>query len=82
MSQNQISFSETNRIKIQGPLPEKLVFQEGVRRAPDRGFRLSKAQTKTALKNALRYTRIQKALERYFQKIGVQNLRKLENRFP
>lgn len=55
MSQNQLSFSETNRIKIQGPLPEKLVFQDGVRRAPDRGFRLSKAQTKTALKNALRY---------------------------
>jgi urocanate hydratase len=55
MSQNQLSFSETNRIKIQGPLPEKPVFKSGVRRAPDRGFRLSKAQTKTALKNALRY---------------------------
>ncbi|MBK5254055.1 MAG: urocanate hydratase [Peptostreptococcaceae bacterium] len=30
-------------------------FVEGVRRAPDRGFRLTKAQTRLALKNALRY---------------------------
>ena len=34
------------------PLPS---FQEGIRRAPDRGFRLTEAQTMTALKNALRY---------------------------
>jgi len=55
MSQNQKSYSETNRIKIQGPLPAELEFKPGVRRAPDRGFRLSKEQTRTALKNALRY---------------------------
>jgi len=30
-------------------------FVPGVRRAPDRGFRLTRAQTETALKNALRY---------------------------
>ena len=35
-------------------LPEKATFQEGIRRAPDRGFRLTQAQTEIALKNALR----------------------------
>jgi urocanate hydratase len=42
-------------IKLDNKLPEKKTFQEGIRRAPDRGFRLTKAQTKIALKNALRY---------------------------
>ena len=42
-------------IKLDDVLPEKTVFQEGIRRAPDRGFRLSQAQTEIALKNALRY---------------------------
>ena len=36
-------------------LPEYPAFAEGIRRAPDRGFRLTPAQTETALKNALRY---------------------------
>ena len=36
-------------------LPEKKTFEPGIRRAPDRGFRLTKEQTKIALKNALRY---------------------------
>lgn len=36
-------------------LPEYPVFEEGIRRAPDRGYRLTEAQTVTALKNALRY---------------------------
>lgn len=36
-------------------LPEKKSFEQGIRRAPDRGFRLSKDQTKIALRNALRY---------------------------
>ena len=31
-------------------LPEKATFQEGIRRAPDRGFRLTQAQTEIALK--------------------------------
>ena len=42
-------------IKLGNELPEYPKFQEGIRRAPDRGFRLTKAQTKIALKNALRY---------------------------
>jgi urocanate hydratase len=36
-------------------LPPKKEFVPGIRRAPDRGFSLTAAQTKTALKNALRY---------------------------
>ena len=42
-------------IKLGHELPEYPAFEEGRRRAPDRGFRLSKGQTKIALKNALRY---------------------------
>lgn len=36
-------------------LPAKKDFAEGIRRAPDRGFKLTKNQAKVALKNALRY---------------------------
>lgn len=36
-------------------LPPPPVFEKGIRRAPSRGFRLSEEQTRTALKNALRY---------------------------
>lgn len=36
-------------------LPPKKEFKKGIRRAPDRGFRLTKNQTEIALKNALRY---------------------------
>jgi len=36
-------------------LPEYPDFVDGIRRAPDRGFRLTKNQTEIALKNALRY---------------------------
>lgn len=42
-------------IKLDLGYPDMPEFQEGIRRAPDRGFRLTKAQTKIALKNALRY---------------------------
>ena len=35
--------------------PDMPPFAQGVRRAPSRGFRLTKAQTALALKNALRY---------------------------
>ena len=39
-----------------GPeLPPPPVFDPTLRRAPDRGFKLTPAQTRTALKNALRY---------------------------
>ncbi len=36
-------------------LPEYPKFVKDIRRAPDRGFTLTSAQTKTALRNALRY---------------------------
>ncbi|MEN1758980.1 urocanate hydratase [Anoxynatronum sibiricum] len=42
-------------IKLTGPLPDLKPFADGIRRAPDRGFKLTAAQTETALKNALRY---------------------------
>jgi urocanate hydratase len=43
------------RVRIDDELPEQEAFLPGIRRAPDRGFRLSRSQTETALKNALRY---------------------------
>jgi len=42
-------------IYLKDPPPKYPIFIEGIRRAPSRGFRLSKPQTETALKNALRY---------------------------
>ena len=55
MALNNSSIAQAMTIKLDNVLPEKAVFQEGIRRAPNRGFRLTKAQTKVALKNALRY---------------------------
>ena len=43
------------KISLESTLPSYPKFREGIRRAPDRGFRLSPAQTETALRNALRY---------------------------
>lgn len=40
---------------LDATLPEYPSFQEGIRRAPDRGYSLTKEQTKVALRNALRY---------------------------
>jgi urocanate hydratase len=42
-------------IKLDNVLPEAPVFKQGVRRAANRGFRLTCEQAKVALKNALRY---------------------------
>ena len=42
-------------IKLDNILPEYPTFEENKRRAPDRGYRLTKAQTQLALRNALRY---------------------------
>jgi urocanate hydratase len=42
-------------IKLSDDVPEMPKFIEGIRRAPDRGFRLTHNQTVVALKNALRY---------------------------
>jgi urocanate hydratase len=52
---NNQEVSGAMKIKLCDVLPKYPEFQEGVRRAPSRGFRLTKEQTKTALKNALRY---------------------------
>ncbi len=54
MSTNK-DVGEAMQIKLEAKLPEYPKFQEGIRRAPNRGFRLSQAQGETALKNALRY---------------------------
>ena len=35
--------------------PSECEFEGGIRRAPSRGFKLTKAQVPLALKNALRY---------------------------
>ncbi|MGA6926162.1 MAG: urocanate hydratase, partial [Desulfosarcina sp.] len=47
--------SQAMWIHLDGPLPPMPAFLSDVRRAPDRGFRLSRGQTAVALKNALRY---------------------------
>lgn len=46
-------------IKLDNVLPKYPLFREDTRRAPSRGFRLNKAQTETALKNALRYVPVE-----------------------
>jgi len=43
------------KITLSSQLPLYPEFKEGIRRAPDRGFRLTPSQTEIALKNALRY---------------------------
>ena len=52
-SNNEI-FGAMN-IKLDAVLPEYPEFENDKRRAPSRGFMLTKAQAKVALKNALRY---------------------------
>jgi len=42
-------------IRLEGPLPNYPAFEEGIRRAPDRGWTLNRAETELAVKNALRY---------------------------
>ena len=55
MMVKNIEISNAMTIKLDASLPEKPQFVEGIRRAPDRGFRLTSSQTEIALKNALRY---------------------------
>ncbi|MGB9791844.1 MAG: urocanate hydratase, partial [Thermacetogeniaceae bacterium] len=50
-----LDISKAMTIKLDNELPEMPEFEPGIRRAPSRGFRLNKEQTKLALKNALRY---------------------------
>jgi urocanate hydratase len=43
------------RVRLDDDLPQPEEFDTAIRRAPDRGFRLTRQQTEIALKNALRY---------------------------
>lgn len=52
---SNIDISQAMTIKLDDELPKMPEFVEGIRRAPDRGFDLTPAQTEIALKNALRY---------------------------
>ena len=47
--------NSTRSFTLDATLPAYPSFVEGIRRAPDRGFRLTPAQTRVALRNALRY---------------------------
>lgn len=50
-----MKYSAPLRFSLDPVLPKYPTFDEGIRRAPDRGYSLTKEQTKTALRNALRY---------------------------
>ena len=50
-----LNLDQARRLALPDELPAKKEFVPGIRRAPDRGFHLSAAQARTALKNALRY---------------------------
>jgi len=52
---SNLDIDKAMTIKLDPELPEMPKFVEGIRRAPSRGFHLTKEQTKIALKNALRY---------------------------
>ena len=52
---NNMDIAGAMTIRVDPSLPEMPDFEPGIRRAPDRGFRLTGAQVKTALRNALRY---------------------------
>ena len=49
------AIAEAMTIKLEAVLPAYPEFENGIRRAPDRGFTLNQGETETALKNALRY---------------------------
>lgn len=50
-----MNYKDHIQFSLPNTLPNKKKFINGIRRAPDRGFNLTKKQTKIALKNALRY---------------------------
>jgi urocanate hydratase len=52
---NNADIARAMSITLGTDLPEMPQFVPGIRRAPDRGFRLSREQTGLALRNALRY---------------------------
>ena len=67
--------SEAMKVKLDNKLPDYPTFKEGIRRAPDRGSRLSTEQTKLALKNALRYVP-----EELHEKLAPEFLKELKTR--
>ncbi|NVM18567.1 MAG: urocanate hydratase [Candidatus Lokiarchaeota archaeon] len=50
-----MDISKAMKIKLPDKLPQVPEFMEGIRRAPNRGFKLNREDTILALKNALRY---------------------------
>lgn len=52
---SNLDINQAMTIKLGDELPEYPAFDSAMRRAPKREFTLTKSQTKTALKNALRY---------------------------
>ena len=62
-------------IKLDEELPKMPEFDPAYRRAPDRGFTLTQAQTETALKNALRYIP-----EKYHEQLAPEFLNELKTR--
>lgn len=52
---NNSNISDAMTVRLDNELPDMPEFSQGIRRAPDRGFNLTKEQTVTAIKNALRY---------------------------
>jgi len=55
MNLSELNTNEVITIQLPPELPPKKEFVPGVRRAPSRGFNLTKHETVIALKNALRY---------------------------
>ncbi|MDF2883677.1 MAG: urocanate hydratase [Clostridiaceae bacterium] len=72
---NNLNISGSMKIKLDEELPEIQSFIIGIRRAPDRGFNLTAAQTKVALKNALRYIP-----EKYHEILAPEFLKELMSR--
>ncbi|HID39383.1 MAG TPA: urocanate hydratase, partial [Calditrichaeota bacterium] len=52
---NNLDISQAMTIQLSADLPPQKEFLPGIRRAPNRGFTLTRNETITALKNALRY---------------------------
>ena len=52
---NNAAVAEAMTIRLPDELPDYPALDETRRRAPDRGYRLTRAQTELALRNALRY---------------------------
>ena len=70
---NNKQIEKAMEIKLENLLPEYPEFQVGIRRAPSRGFRLTKDQTVIALKNALRYVP-----EEFHEKLAPEFLEELK----